>query len=159
MIRVQTLVVVGTVTRHIRKLEQTLQMFDEQAEGFREYHLTTLATVAQEYVQPRLWNAKPTLSEGSGPGKCSCCKTGMLWGQKKLSLILTIEYAVVIEDDPADGRSEAGVATVSAMLIIQGYNKCKKSYDASDFSRHLICTAIPPCQARRHAHQQYHDDV
>ena len=42
------------------------------------------------------------------------------------TLILTIEYAVVIEDDPADGRSEAGVATVSAMLIVQGYNKCRK---------------------------------
>ena len=38
---------------------------------------------------------------------------------------------MVIEDNPAAGWSEAGVATVSAMLIIQGYNKCKESMFAS----------------------------
>jgi hypothetical protein len=90
-------------------------------------------------------------SEGSGPGKCSCCKTGVLWGQRKLNLILTIEYAVVIEDDPADGGSEAGVATVSAMLIIQGYNKCKRSYDrlrfftAPHMYRNPVLSSSPPC--------------
>ena len=84
------------------------------------------------------------------PGKFSCYKTGMLWGQRKF-LILTIEYAVVIEDDPADGRPEAGVATVSAMLIIQGYNKCKKSYDrlrfftASHMYRNPALSSSPPC--------------
>jgi hypothetical protein len=63
MIGVQTLVLVGTITRHIRKLERTLQMFNEQAEGFRKHHLMPLAMAAKEYGQSRLRNAKTTLSE------------------------------------------------------------------------------------------------